>query len=132
MDNNQLQMELELSKRIEKLEVVAEVITRLILWIIYIFILYMESASKMYKDYFTIYNLWKYWPVTTVCPISFYHHCSVAVAVLIGTSVIIVTQIVISAILNYFDLLFSPFLLFNFSFYQSSTLIGWSHYEKFW
>ena len=42
--------------------------------------------------------------------------CSVSVVVLIGTSVIIVTQIVISAILNYFDLLFSPFyyLIFHF------------------
>ena len=41
---------------------------------------------------------------------------SVLFVSLIRTSVIIVTQIVISAILNYFDLLFSPFyyLIFHF------------------
>ena len=35
--------------------------------------------------------------------------CSISFVILIGTSVIIVTQTVTSAILNYFDLSFSPF-----------------------
>ena len=35
--------------------------------------------------------------------------CSIPFVILIGISVIIVTQIVISDVLNYFDLLFSPF-----------------------
>ena len=41
---------------------------------------------------------------------------SILFVVLIGTSVILVTQIVISAILNYFNLSFSPFyyLIFHF------------------
>ena len=38
----------------------------------------------------------------------------------------------IFAILDYLDLLFSPFLLFNLTIYRSLTLVGWSHYEKFW
>ena len=55
---------------------------------------------------------------------------SILFVVLIGTSVILVTQIVISAILNYFNLSFSPFLLFIFQIYQSSNLIGWSHFSR--
>ena len=36
----------------------------------------------------------------------------------------------IFAILDYLDLLFSPFLLFNFTVYRSLTLIGGSHFER--
>ena len=48
-------MELELGKIIESWSSWLKIITRLILWIIYIFILYMESASEVYNGFYYLH-----------------------------------------------------------------------------